>query len=147
MDLARNALVRRMLLPALLVASLLLPVGAKAAEAEVPFATRFESSGRGDLALAANTLMSCPDAGGTNAECLAAREGVGGLAALNNNGYAMSLVDVDSDPGTFDSSSATLGLPAGATVQFAGLFYGARTTKGAGGVEAPSAASRAARCC
>ena len=71
-----------------------------------------------------------------------ARNGEGGLAALNNNKYAMELVDVDSDPGTFDSSSATLSLPAGATVQFAGLYYGARTSKGTGGAVAPDAAAR-----
>lgn len=140
----RDARLCRRLLPAMLLLALLAPAAAQAAEAEVPFATRFESSGRGDLALTANTLMTCPDAGGTDAVCIAARNGEGGLAALNNNGYAMALVDVDSDPATFDSSSATLGLPAGATVQFAGLFYGARTSKGAGGAAAPDPAARGA---
>ena len=138
----RDARLCRRLLPAIVLLSLLTPAAAQAAEAEVPLATRFESSGRGDLALTANTLMTCPDAGGTDAGCIAARAGIGGLAALNNNGYAMALVDVDSDPATFDSSSATLGLPAGATVQFAGLFYGARTSKGTGGAAAPDPAAR-----
>jgi hypothetical protein len=119
------------------------PAAADAA-VEVPFATQFASSGHGDVTVAANTLMTCPASGAIAAQCLAAREGVGGLAALNNNGYAMERVDVDGDAATFDSSTATLTLPAGATVTFAGLYYGARTSKGAGAgaAAAPEPAAR-----
>ena len=111
------------------------------ASAEVPLTTRFAENTRGDLAVAANTLMSCPDGGGAEMKCVESRQGVGGLAALNNNGYAMTPVDVDSDAGTFDSSRATLALPAGAQVDFAGLYYGGRLTKGAGGAAAPDPAA------
>ena len=51
----------------------------------------------------------------------------------------MQRVDVDGVGTTFTSSSATLALPAGSTVLFAGLYYGARVTAGAGGTAAPNA--------
>lgn len=117
-----------------------LGIAPAAAKVEVPFATQFATNVRGGVAVAANTLMTCPEAA---ANCLESRAGTATGAALNNNAYGMERVDVDADPTTFDSSTATLSLPAGATVQFAGLYYGARTSKGAlGGVEAPSAAAR-----
>lgn len=106
---------------------------------EVPFATQFATSVRGGVATAANTLMTCPEAA---ANCVASRAGTTSGAALNNNAYAMERVDVDADLTTFDSSTATLSLPAGATVQFAGLYYGARTSKGTGGEAAVNAAAR-----
>ena len=54
----------------------------------------------------------------------------------------MSYVDVDSDPSTFDSSSAALALPAGATVLFAGLYWGGEVTAGAFGGNAPNENAR-----
>ena len=50
----------------------------------------------------------------------------------------MTWVDVDGDPATFDSSSADLTLPAGASVLFAGLYYGGRLAAGSGGSPAPN---------
>jgi hypothetical protein len=108
------------------------------AAVEVPFVPRFATSVRGDLAIAANTLETCPDAGGTETTCIGGRNGEGTLAALNNNNYEMERVDVDGDPTTIDSSSSTLSLPPGAQVLFAGLFYGARTSKGTGATAAPA---------
>ena len=68
--------------------------------------------------------------------------------ALNNNNYSMQYVNT-APPGTvggvakFDSSSATLSLPSTATVLFAGLYWGADTSAGAGGgVAAPNAGIR-----
>lgn len=111
-----------------------------AAEVEVPFAAQFATNVRGGVAVAANTLMTCPEAA---ANCLESRAGTATGAALSDNAYGMERVDVDADPTTFDSSTATLALPAGASVQFAGLYYGGRTSKGGlGGVEAPNAAAR-----
>lgn len=54
----------------------------------------------------------------------------------------MARVDVDGYASTFTSSTATLGLPAGATVLFAGLYFGSRTSAGTNGVAAPNAAAR-----
>ena len=53
-------------------------------------------------------------------------------AAGNNNSYVMGYVDADADATTIDSSSATVALPAGATVVWAGLYWAADTTAGAG---------------
>ncbi len=128
-----------LLLVALLGISAAVGVAGAGAVVEVPFATQFAASARGGVATAANTLMTCPEAA---ANCLEARAGTATGAALNNNAYAMERVDVDGDLSTFDSSTATLALPAGATVQFAGLYYGARTSKGTGGEAATNAAAR-----
>jgi hypothetical protein len=109
---------------------------------EVPFATQFATSARGGVATAANTLMTCPDGGGVETKCLESRAGTATGAALNNNAYAMGRVDVDGDPTTFDSSTGALSLPPGAAVEFAGLYYGARTSAGKGGTAAATPAAR-----
>ena len=54
----------------------------------------------------------------------------------------MTWIDADADPSTFDSSSSSLTLPAGASVLFAGLYYGGRLTAGSGGSPPPNAAAR-----
>ena len=54
----------------------------------------------------------------------------------------MGYVDVDGDAATVNSSTATLSLPAGATVTWAGLYWGADTALGTGGSAAPNAANR-----
>jgi len=118
---------------AVLVAAGWLLAGTAAA---APFAERFGANVRGDVAVAANTLLTCPAAA---PGCAAAQAG----ASAQNNAFAMQLVDVDNDPSTFDSSSARLTLPAGSTVRFAGLYWGARTNAGAGGAAAPDPAARA----
>jgi uncharacterized repeat protein (TIGR01451 family) len=85
-----------------------------------PFAVRYTSNQPGDITIAANTLETCPPAAATCAAALN-RTAVGGN--LDDNNYAMKFVDVDADATTFDSSQATLVLPAGATVLFAGLYW------------------------
>jgi uncharacterized repeat protein (TIGR01451 family) len=86
----------------------------------------------GDIAIVGNTLMTCP---AIDSRCAGAQ--VGGN--LNDNTFNMTYVDVDADPGTFDSSSAVLTLPAGGDVLFAGLYWGADTSNGgaAGGAAPP----------
>lgn len=54
----------------------------------------------------------------------------------------MTWIDADADPSTFDSTSSNLTLPAGASVLFAGLYYGGRLTAGTGGSPPPNAAAR-----
>ena len=54
----------------------------------------------------------------------------------------MGYVDVDGDATTVNSSTSTLSLPAGATVVWAGLYWGADTAAGTGGSAAPNAANR-----
>ncbi len=122
-------------------AAIALTAAPASASVEVPFTPRFSANARGDVTIAADTLMTCPDNGGAETACLQARDGTSG-PSLNNNGYKMGTVDVDGDAATFDSSQATLSLPPGATVLFAGLFFGARTTAGEEGAAAPVSAAR-----
>uniref|UniRef100_A0A832I359 DUF11 domain-containing protein n=1 Tax=Eiseniibacteriota bacterium TaxID=2212470 RepID=A0A832I359_UNCEI len=94
-------------------------VAAAPAAAQVvrAFTPRFSTNDNGDIALIGNTLMSCTGGGG----CTNGRNGTGG--SVNNNDFSMQYVDVDGDATTFASSRATLALPAGATVLWAGLYW------------------------
>ena len=94
-----------------------------------PFTSRFSTNDTGDLLMIGNTLISCRS---NDSACPAARTGTG-TTSLNNNDFRMAYVDVDADNSTFNSSRASLALPAGATVLWAGLYWGADTTAGAGG--------------
>jgi hypothetical protein len=102
-------------------------VAAPAHAADTPFSVRYAQTLHGNLSAVGNTLMSCPT-GARN--CAAARSG----SPYSNNDFTMTYVDVDSDATTFDSSSATLSLPAGSTVAWAGLYWSADTSGGSGGV-------------
>ena len=107
--------------------------------ADRAFTSRFSTNDTGDIAIASNTLMTCPAAA---ARCLDARNLVGDNNALINNSYTMTRVDTDGDAATtLDSSTATLTLPAGSTVLFAGLYWGADRQAGAGGAAAPTPAN------
>ncbi len=66
----------------------------------------------------------------------------GAVSANNNNDRTMTWIDADTDPATFDSSSADLALPAGARVLFAGLYYGGKLTAGNGGSPPPNPGAR-----
>ncbi len=111
---------------------------APSAHADRGFTPRFSANDAGDITIVGNTLESCPTA---DSQCAAARDGTNPtLANLNNNFFAagrpMSYVDVDADATTFNSSTADLALPAGSTVLFAGLYYGADHSAGPGGAAA-----------
>ena len=98
--------------------------------ADRAFTPRFSTNANGDIAIVGNTLETCQT---TVADCANARAGLGSV--LNNNSFSMMRVNVDA--ATMDSSSARLSLPGGARVLFAGLYYGARTNAGTGGKSAP----------
>jgi uncharacterized repeat protein (TIGR01451 family) len=93
------------------------PAGAQVART---FAPRFNVQTTGDATLIGNTMMTCPSSDG---QCANAQAGGGG-GNVNNQNFTMQYVDVDDDPTTFSSSTATLSLPPGATVLFAGLYWG-----------------------
>ena len=115
----------------LVVLAWVLAIGlASPALADRAFTTRFSANANGDVAIVGNTLETCQTA---VPDCANARAGLGAL--LNNNNFSM--VRVNTDSATLDSSSARLSLPAGARVLFAGLYYGSRTTAGTGGKAAP----------
>jgi uncharacterized repeat protein (TIGR01451 family) len=122
-----------------MVAAVLAGAPAPAAQAERAFAPRFSQNAQGDVAMAANTALSCVTVEPT---CPAARDGAANSGGTNNNTRVMTYVDVDGDDTTFDSSSARLALPAGARVLFAGLYWGGRTKAGIGGLAAPDPAAR-----
>ena len=109
-----------------------------AAQAQVvrPFTPLYSDNVNGDLTLIGNTLETCPFSAGQL--CLDARAGI---ATEGNDDFAMVYVDVDSDSSTFDSSTATLTLPAGASVLFARLYWGGRsasTLRGDALIDTPS---------
>jgi uncharacterized repeat protein (TIGR01451 family) len=91
------------------------------------FTRRFQANDKGDLVFVSNTIMTCPDSA---SRCAAARNGTAGTSNQNND-FSMVYVDVDSDSTTFNSSSATLNLPAGSTVLWAGLYWGGDSSNSA----------------
>jgi uncharacterized repeat protein (TIGR01451 family) len=86
-----------------------------------PFVPVFTANVNGDLLMTANALMTCVD----SAACTTARSATSGNHS--NNGHTGAFVDVDGDPATFNSSSATLTVPSGGGVLFAALVWGGRT--------------------
>ena len=125
------------LLVAFVAAGALLSTWTASASADRAFDGRFGITARGSIAAAGNTLLTCPVA---TAGCTTAQAGNG--ANTNNDSWAMTNVDVDADATTFNSSSSTLTLPAGATVLWAGLYWGADTVAPGTGSDAPNAANR-----
>jgi uncharacterized repeat protein (TIGR01451 family) len=117
-------------------------VVAAASAADRAFTPRFSANDTGNIALAANSLMTCPT---TDSDCAGARSApssnTSSNSVLNNNDYTMAYVDVDSDATTFNSSSADLSLPPGSTVLFAGLYWGGDYS-GSGSLAPPSASAR-----
>jgi fimbrial isopeptide formation D2 family protein len=78
---------------------------------------------RGNIALVGNALVTCLAKNNNN--CAATRSGtLGG----SNSDLTSAFIDADSDNATNNSSSATLALPSGSTVLWAGLYWGARST-------------------
>lgn len=82
-----------------------------------------ETNARGNIMLVGNTLMTCRQQGNQTA-CPNGRSGTG---SVNNSDWTPIFVDADTDGTTLSSSSATLALPAGSTVLWAGLYWGARS--------------------
>ena len=108
---------------ALLLVFSLVPV----AEAQRTFSQRAGAifNDNGNIFMTGNKLLTCPDA----ADCPL---GVPAAGTQNAN-RAMVFVNVDPPAVAFpnaNSSSATVTVPAGGTVLFAGLYWGARATSG-----------------
>ncbi len=118
----------RSLLVILLALFTLLPLAAEAARTQD---RRLYLNANGDLTLVGNMLVHC-NINATNntsrTNCGIARSG----SAPADNYYSFAntgdlvLVDADADTGTTNSSSADLVMPAGSTVAWAGLYWGAR---------------------
>ncbi|MCL2783186.1 MAG: DUF3344 domain-containing protein, partial [Propionibacteriaceae bacterium] len=104
------------------------PMAAVAAPT-LPFSVRFAANANGAIIAIGNNVMTCPDSAPT---CTNAK--LGKAPNNNNNAFDMINLDADTDPSTFNSSMSTLALPDGATVLWAGLYWGARLNAGTNGV-------------
>ncbi|MCL2091990.1 MAG: hypothetical protein FWH11_12475 [Micrococcales bacterium] len=110
---------------ALIAFTALTSISAQAADT-VPFLVRYTTNANGAIVTIGNNLLTCPAAA---ENCAAARAG----GNYNNNSFTMTHLDADDVAGTFNSSSSVLSLPEGATVLWAGLYWGARLQTGTGG--------------
>lgn len=117
---------------------------APTADAQVArdFSKRFSANVNGDFVYAANTSLTCDnDANPTNGslnsssdqklqECERVLAGANPTPVRNteprNNNFFLRNLDVDNVASTFNSSSSQLALPAGASVIWAGLYWGTR---------------------
>ncbi|MEV4509733.1 Ig-like domain-containing protein [Dactylosporangium sp. NPDC049525] len=113
-----------------LLAAALSGVWPRPAAAEIVAAFRpvYSVNDSGAVVLRGNANLTCD---GANPGCATARNATVTGGALNNNGYRMRNVDVDAEP-SFNSSTADLPVPTGATVLYAGLFWGGDTEPGTG---------------
>ncbi|TAF99342.1 MAG: DUF11 domain-containing protein [Betaproteobacteria bacterium] len=91
------------------------------------FAPRFSANAKGDITFVSNVNLTCP-AGGN---CATAQQSGYDTGGGSNNNYTMIYSDVDSIATTFNSSSATLTMPAGSTIAFAGLYWAGFSTNAA----------------
>lgn len=102
--------------------------------------TRLEPNYRdavyGNFLQVGNSVLRCPvdgeeTGGNTPQDCLAATDNAIGGELLdnrgNNNGYYLHQADVDDSDDTFNSGSAELTVPDGATVRYAQLHWGGHT--------------------
>ncbi|GIE28018.1 hypothetical protein Ait01nite_010630 [Actinoplanes italicus] len=124
----------------LVLAVLLTTVPQNRVEAAITtaFTSRFDVNTNGAVILRGNANLTCT-AGAD--DCDDARDRIPPLAgeAPNNNGHVMVFTDADGDAATFNDSSATVTMPAGSTVLFAGLYWGANTLAPSGGTGPPDA--------
>ena len=102
-----------------------LPDGPAQAAATVPFTSKFSVNANGAMISIGNGLLTCP----ASSACTSAQNG----AAQDNNNFTMVNLDADNVAGTVNSSSSQLALPAGASVLWAGLYWGARLDAGTNG--------------
>jgi len=119
--------VSRFRVPSLLLALVVLATASLPAQAQRAFAMRYTTTTSGDIAGIGNVNMNCAAFGAAGSTaCANSRTNTAGTGSSRNNDFTMVNSDVDSDASTFNSSSATLNMPAGSTVLFAGLYWSGR---------------------
>lgn len=126
-----------MRVPILIAVVLLVPLltpGPPVAAAEV-WHTQFDKAVHGDVTVIGNAVLTCPtpQQAGPNPKyppqsCVDAMNRKGHGPAAQNNGHRMSWTDVDNDPSTFNSSTAQLTIPEGATIAYAKLGWAGSAT-------------------
>ncbi|MDX3190338.1 hypothetical protein PV458_18165 [Streptomyces sp. MN03-5084-2B] len=113
------------------------------AAAAPPFEVGYDGVVYGDFVYAGNGVLRCPvaadgaPAGGTVATPAACANTADRKDTLANDDFFMQWADVDADPGTFDSASASVGVPPGARVAFARLNWAGSTNCGPSAVAPP----------
>ncbi|MGW4059117.1 DUF7507 domain-containing protein [Amycolatopsis sp. NPDC004747] len=118
-------------------------VPAADAAAAPPFAAGYDDVVYGDFVYAGNGVLRCPVAAdgaptsGTVATPAACANTADRKDTLANDDFFMQWADVDADPATFDSASASVGVPPGAHVVFARLNWAGSTTCGPSAVAPP----------
>jgi len=106
------------------------------------FSVRYSSNDTGNIAFAANTLMTCPSSDNSCDNVQDSGPRTTANSDYNNDSYDMQYVDVDSDSTTYDSSRAGLTLPAGAQVLFAGLYWSGDRSPNSSTLNTPAGSSR-----
>lgn len=128
-----------------LLAALVMTIGGVLAPAAsaATYTLRHNVDTNGDITYAANTIETCPAAATGCTAALGAPTGQSvSDTTLDNNNYTMGYVNVDPGGGRFDSSRSDVTLPTGATVLWAGLYWGGDTSAGTNGAAAPDASSQ-----
>jgi large repetitive protein len=88
------------------------------------FAPRYSTNAKGEITFVSNVNMTCNATGA----CATAQQAAYSTGGSTNNNYTMQYVDIDAIASTFNSSSATLSIPGGSTVAFAGLYWAGQNT-------------------
>ncbi|WP_435869899.1 DUF7507 domain-containing protein [Amycolatopsis mediterranei] len=118
-------------------------VPSASAAAAPPFEVGYDDVVYGDFVYAGNGVLRCPvaadgaPASGTVATPAACANTADRKDTLANDDFFMQWADVDADPGTFDSASASVGVPPGARVVFARLNWAGSTACGPSAVAPP----------
>ncbi len=106
----------------------LVPTATAQAETIRTFGKVFGAQTNGAIRITGNALETCDTA------AAACRSALGGSSSgASNNSWPMRLLDADADAATASSSAATVSVPAGAKVLYAGLFWGAARAASSGG--------------
>jgi hypothetical protein len=93
----------------LCMALLLAALSPEALAAARPFSIRYTTNTNGNMVQIGNTIMTCT------------------VCTVQNGTSTVVNFDGDSDPATFNSSSADLTIPSGSTILWAGLYWGSRS--------------------
>jgi large repetitive protein len=89
-----------------------------------PFTPVFSANVTGDIAITGNTLETASTVNNPGRTATDVTNAQNGTGFNDNNDWNMAYVNVNTTtPGLFDSSTAALNLPTGATVLFAGLYW------------------------
>ncbi len=108
------------------VVGLVLPAESATAAVVNPLTVQYDKSVFGDFVIAGNVVTSCPtSAQWANPNCAVGRSSNSSALANTyiNDAFYMEYVDVDGDASTFNSSTARVTIPPGATIDYARLWW------------------------